>query len=118
MRKIYYLKTCDTCKKILKQLPGLTSFELIDIKTNPLNEEQLEELYAHTKTYEGLINKRAQLLKTEEWKGKLNTEADFKMALLSHYTFLKRPVVLINKSIFIGNAKNTVTDLISFLENE
>lgn len=118
MRKLYHLKTCDTCKKILNQLPKSANIELIDIKTNPLNEEQLNDLYKHTNSYEALINKRAQLLKTEEWKGKLNTEADFKNALLSHYTFLKRPVALINNEIFIGNSKTEVARLISFLENE
>src|SRR5690554_7387218 len=63
MKKIYYLKTCDTCKKILKQIEDLDQFELQEIKSNPVTEPQLEEIYAHTKSYEALFNKRAQLYK-------------------------------------------------------
>ena len=36
------------------------------------------------------------------------TEKDYKHYLLEHYTFLSRPVVVIDQSIFIGNSKKTV----------
>ena len=32
MKKIYYLKTCDTCKRILKQIKNIDEFQLQDIK--------------------------------------------------------------------------------------
>ena len=35
------------------------------------------------------------------------TEKDYKHYLLEHYTFLSRPVVVIDQSIFIGNSKKT-----------
>ena len=35
-------------------------------------------------------------------------ERDFKSLILEHYTFLKRPVFIHNKEIFIGNSKKTV----------
>jgi len=38
-------------------------------------------------------------------------ENDFKKLFLSHYSFLKRPVLLFNGKIFIGNSKKTVEAL-------
>ena len=36
------------------------------------------------------------------------TEADYKKYILSEYTFLKRPVIVVGKKIFIGNAAKEV----------
>ena len=33
---------------------------------------------------------------------------DYKKYILEYYTFLKRPVILLNNQIFIGNSKKTV----------
>lgn len=43
MKKIYYLSTCDTCKKIMKEtgISAATGFELQDIKTQPVTASQL-----------------------------------------------------------------------------
>ena len=35
-------------------------------------------------------------------------EKDFKKLLLTHYSFLKRPVLLLNSKIYIGNSKKNV----------
>ncbi|MBT8321606.1 MAG: hypothetical protein KJO90_08060, partial [Eudoraea sp.] len=35
-------------------------------------------------------------------------EPDFKTLILEHYTFLKRPVMVLEGEIFIGNNKKTV----------
>ncbi|WKK80547.1 arsenate reductase family protein [Marivirga arenosa] len=111
MRKVvYYLSTCDTCKKIMSQL-DLTDFEKIDIKNNPLSEPQLLELYANTESYEALFNKRAIKYRQQGLNEKDLSENDFKKLLLEEYTFLKRPVFLINGELFVGNAKKTVENL-------
>ena len=36
------------------------------------------------------------------------TEKDIKHYILEHYTFLSRPVIIIDDQIFIGNSKKTV----------
>ena len=113
MKKIYHLKTCDTCKKILKQIENLESFELQEIKTNPVTEAQLQEMYAQTNSYELLFNKRAQLYKELGLKDKNLTEADFKKYLLEHYTFLARPVIFIDDKIFVGNKAVTVQEMLN-----
>ena len=44
MKKIYYLGTCDTCKRILNELKPLNDFEIQDIKSEPITVEQLKEM--------------------------------------------------------------------------
>lgn len=108
MRKIYYLSTCDTCRRILKELNPPSSYVLQDIKKDPITADQLEALKEKTGSYEKLLNKRARIYKERDLKNKELTPDDIKNLLLEHYTFLKRPVILIDEAIFVGNAKNTV----------
>ena len=107
MKKVYFLKTCDTCKRILKEV-NLDGFEQQEIKTNPVNETQLQEMYALSNSYEALFNKRARLYKSLGLNDKSLSEANFKKFLLEEYTFLKRPVFIIEDEIFIGNSKKEV----------
>jgi len=118
MRKIYYLKTCDTCKKIIKSLPNTKDFVLHDIKEEPITVKQLDELHQLTGNYEILFSKRAKLYKEMGLKDEKLTESDFKRYILEHYTFLSRPVIIIDKNIFIGNSAKTVQAAIDFLANE
>lgn len=112
MRKVvYYLSTCDTCKKIMGQL-DLEGFAKIDIKNNPLTEPQLLELYVITESYEELFNKRAIKFRQQGLNKQELTENDYKKLILEEYTFLKRPVFLINGELYAGNAKKTVEQLI------
>jgi len=108
MKKIYYLSTCDTCRRILKELNPSNDFIRQDLKKEGLTSEELEKLYQLSGSYESLFNKRAQLYKQRDLKNKNLQEIDFKNLLLEHYTFLKRPVIINHNEIFIGNSKNTV----------
>ncbi|MGB7786237.1 MAG: ArsC/Spx/MgsR family protein [Salinimicrobium sp.] len=110
MKKIYYLSTCDTCKRILKEVDAPVSYERQDIKQDPVTEEQLEELRKYTDSYEELFSKRARLYKERGLKDKDLSEEDIKKLILEHYTFLKRPIIVKDKSIFIGNSKKTVAE--------
>jgi len=112
MNKIYYLSTCDTCKKILAQVNDLSKFELIEIKTQPLTEAQLDEMYSFTNSFEKLFSKRAQLYKQLNLKEANLDEAGFKKYLLEHYTFLARPVIIYNNQIFVGNSAKVVSAML------
>ena len=118
MKKIYYLKTCDTCKKILKSLPNISEFVLVDIKENPQTVHQLEELYALTQSYEVLFSRKAKLYKEMGLKDFDLSEADYKRYILEHYTFLSRPVIIADGKIFVGNSPKVVQQAIDFLQNE
>ncbi|MGC6284567.1 MAG: arsenate reductase family protein [Polaribacter sp.] len=110
MKKVYFLQTCDTCKRILKEV-NLEGFEKQEIKTNPISVDQLEEMYSFSNSYEALFNKRAKLYKSMDLKNQNLTEADYRQYILDQYTFLKRPVFIIDDEIFIGNSKKEVEKL-------
>ena len=117
MKTIFYLKTCDTCRRILKALPNTENFKLQDIKQEPVTPQQLEEMHKLAGSYEALFSRRATLYKERGLKDKQLTETDYKNLILEHYTFLSRPVIVDNDSIFIGNSKNNVDAAISHLNN-
>jgi arsenate reductase-like glutaredoxin family protein len=108
MKKIYYLSSCDTCKRILKELQPLDGFQLQDIKTEAITRSQLEKLKNLAGSFESLFSKRARLYKERGLGAQELAEDDFKNLILEHYTFLKRPVILFNDNIFVGNSKKVV----------
>ncbi|CAA0151529.1 arsenate reductase family protein [Tenacibaculum maritimum] len=110
MKKVYFLQTCDTCRRILKEL-NIEGFEKQEIKANPITISQLEEMYTFSKSYEALFNKRARLYKSMNLKDQELSEDDYRQYLLEEYTFLKRPVFIIDDEIFIGNSKKEVERL-------
>jgi len=113
MRKIFYLLTCSTCKRILSGIKDLDSFELQDVKTTKLSLEQLEELKNMAGSYEALFSRRSRQYSAMNLKEKSLREDDYKSLILKEYSFLKRPVSVVNKDIFIGSSKSEVEALYS-----
>jgi len=112
MKKLFYLSTCDTCKRIIKEV-GLNEkeFEFQDIKQSQISSTELELVRSHVKSYEELFNKRARKYASEGLKEKKFTDIEWKTLILNEYTFLKRPVVVLNEEVFVGNSKKTVEAL-------
>ncbi|TGD58520.1 arsenate reductase family protein [Flavobacterium humi] len=115
MDRIYYLSSCDTCRKIIKSLPNADRLTFIDIRQNPLSEADVEEMHQLSGSYEALFSKKAQLYKSMDLKNKNLTEADYKKYLLEHYTFLSRPVFIIDGKIYIGNSQKNILEVIKVL---
>jgi arsenate reductase len=115
--KIYYLASCDTCRKIIKSLPKNANLVYHDIKQDPITTQELEEMYMLSGSYEALFSKKAQLYKSMDLKNKSLTEDDFKKYILEHYTFLSRPVFIINNKIYIGNTQQNMLQVMKALEN-
>ena len=107
MKKIYYLGTCSTCARIIEEL-GLKNkkFEFQDIKTDKITAAQLSEMKKLSGSYESLFSRVA--LKYKTLNPKPSTEAEYKQLILSEYTFLKRPVIIADDQIFVGNSKSNV----------
>ena len=110
MKKVYFLQTCDTCRRILKEL-NLVDFEKQEIKSNPITVAQLEEMYSLSNSYEALFNKRAKKHKEMGLKNEIIEEIDYRQYILDEYTFLKRPVFIVDEQIFIGNSKKEIERL-------
>ena len=114
MKKIYFLKTCDTCKRILNSI-NLNGFILQDIKTESITVLQLEEMQSLSGSYESLFSRRAKKYKAMDLKNQVLTEVDIKHLILDEYTFLKRPVIIFNDLIFVGNSKKNIEALNHYL---
>ncbi len=107
MKRIYHLKSCSTNVRILKEL-NLEGVELINIKEHNIDADTLDAIKEKVGSYEALFSKKATKYKTLGLKEKNLTEADFRQLMLEEYTFLKRPFILVDDAVFIGNAKETV----------
>ena len=118
MRTFFYLRGCDKCMQIMKTLNLDSAIEQIDIKKNPLNEYQLDELFKLSKNYEALFSKRAQLYKQRGLKDKALNDKNYRMLILEHYTFLKRPILVYNQRIYIGNSSKVVESAKAFLDEQ
>ena len=118
MKKFYFLSSCNTCKRILNHLDLSTDFEMQDIKKTPISSEELEQLKTLSGSYEALFSKHAKLYKELGLKEKTLNETDYKNYILEHYTFLKRPVLVLNDTIFIGNISKVINSAKTALLNE
>ena len=114
-KKVYYLSTCNTCKRIMNEVGVDDSFEQQNIKTDKITEEQLTEMHQLAGSYEALFSRVSRKYKELGLKDKTLTEDDYKQYILDEYTFLKRPVFIIGDDIFIGNSKKNVAALVERL---
>ena len=108
MRKIYHLSTCSTCKRIIKDLSGLKGFEFQDIREKNIEPKVLDSLAKKAGSYEALFSRRAMKYKGLGLDKKELSERDYRKWILAEYTFLKRPVIIADHEVFIGNAKSEV----------
>ena len=105
--KIYHLSSCSTCQRIIKEL-GEEHFDLFDIKKEHITEKALDALKDEHGSYEALFNKRAMKYRAMGLNKEDLSEKQWKEYILSEYTFLKRPVIIIGGTSYVGNAKKTV----------
>lgn len=110
MKKIYHLGSCSTNIRILREL-NLENVELQDIKKNPMSASQVEELKNLAGSYEALFSRKAMKYRSLGLNKKTLSETDYKNHIIEEYTFLKRPVAIVDGEIFIGNSKNNVESL-------
>jgi arsenate reductase len=111
MKKIYYLSSCSTCTRIINELKlKEKKFEFQDIKTEKITASQLAEMKKMAGSYEALFSRVAMKYRALGLDKKQLTEEDYKKYILEEYTFLKRPVIIVNDKIFVGNSKNTIAE--------
>ncbi len=108
MKKIFYLSSCSTCQRILKEWNPKKDIQLQDIKTEKITPEQLELMSQLAGSYEALFSRVALKFRALGLNEMELTEKDYRKYILDEYTFLKRPVLVLNDSIFVGNSKKNV----------
>jgi arsenate reductase len=109
MKHIFHLASCSTNQRILKEWgKGIQRFEMQDIKTSPITEDQLDAMKDLAGSYEALFSRVAMKYRALGLHEKKLTEKDYRKYILQEYTFLKRPVMVNGNHIFIGNAAKVV----------
>lgn len=108
MKKIYHLANCGTCQRIITDIEPDSDVQMQDIKTEAITEEQLEEMHAMAGSYESLFSRRAMKYRSMGLNNMDLNEDDYKKYILEEYTFLKRPVMIVEDQIFVGNTKKVV----------
>ncbi len=103
MKKVYFLSTCSTCQRIIKEAAlDKKGFTFQNIKTEKINPEQLDEMKKLIGSYEALFSRKSMKYTSMGLKDKKLTENDYRNLILQEYTFLKRPVVISGKKIVAG----------------
>lgn len=109
---MYHLGNCTTCQAIIKETAiDQKGFQMQDIKFEKITRAQLDEMKKMAGSYEALFSRRALKYKELGLKDKKLEEKDYRNFILQEYTFLKRPVVMLEDKIFIGNDKKNVAAL-------
>ncbi|MGB0948942.1 MAG: arsenate reductase family protein, partial [Marinirhabdus sp.] len=104
MKKIYYLSTCDTCKRIMDEIEIPQNFIKKDLRATGLTATEVEEMFTLAGSYEALFSRRAMKYRSMGLADRELSEADYRQLILDEYTFLKRPVIVAGDQIFMGSA--------------
>ena len=108
MQKIYHLASCSTNQRILAEVKPGKKVVMQEIKTEPITAAQIDEMKKLAGSYEALFSKIALKYRSMSLNQMQLTEKDYRKYILEEYTFLKRPVIINDNEIFIGNAPKVV----------
>ena len=86
----------------------MPEWEMQDIKTDNIEAEALDNLAKEHGSYEALFSKRAMKFRAMGLHERVVLEQEFRELILSEYTFLKRPVIIVDEASFVGNSKKVV----------
>jgi len=100
----------------LAQIDAPESFQMQDIKTTPITLSQLEEMKNLAGSYESLFSRRAMKYRSMGLNEQELSEEDYKKWILEEYTFLKRPVFVVDEKIFVGNSKKVVESFLAAIQ--
>jgi len=114
MKAIYYLSSCSTCQQILEKVKPGPEVELIDIKQTNIDPKTLDWVKEKVGSYEALFSKRAMKYRGLGLNEMTLTEEDYRKYMLEEYTFLKRPFIIYDENVWIGNAKKEVDSAVEF----
>ena len=112
MKKLYYLSTCSTCKRIMNDVgEQLAGFEIQDIKKKAITAAQVDEMKNLSGSYENIFSKRSRSFQSMGLAEKSLSEDDYRSLILEDYTFLKRPVFIVEDETSTPVDDNKVEDV-------
>ena len=95
----------------MKDLGLGSNFDLREIKSKQITPGELDHMKELSGSYESLFSRRSRQFGVRELKGVDLSELDYRGLILEEYTFLKRPVTILDDEIYIGNSKKEVEKL-------
>src|ERR1700761_5698517 len=112
MKKVYHLSSCSTCQRIIKELQlKEKGFLLQDIKTEKLTASQIDQMIEIVDSVDILFSTKAIKYRELGLKDKKLSDKQKREYILSEYTFLKRPVILLDSEIFVGSSPLVLSKL-------
>lgn len=82
-----------------------------NIKECSITPQQLDMLAELNGSYSSLFNRQARKYREMELYKQELSDAEIRKLILSEYTFLKRPIFVIGKKIFICKNKENISQL-------
>lgn len=113
--KVFYLSTCNTCKRILGEVNLPKDALLQDVKLNNISAEELDQIAQLSGSYESLFNRRSIKYRELNLKEQKLSEDDYRKYILQEYSMLKRPIFWEGEHLFAGNSKKTIQALEEYL---
>lgn len=113
MKKIYHLSSCNTCQRIIKELNPGSEVKIQDIKQENIDTKTLDWIKDKVGSYEAMFSKRAMKYRSMGLNEMNLTEDDYRKYMLEEYTFLKRPFIILDEEVFVGNSKKVVEQAVN-----
>jgi arsenate reductase len=92
-------------------MSNLDKVELINIKESNISEKDLDYCAEKLGSYDALFSKKAVKYRELGLNKTELSQEEIKHYILNEYTFLKRPVSIINEKVFAGNTNDAVFGL-------
>ena len=110
----YWLENCSTCQKAKRFLErhGIKNYEKRDIKENPLSRDEVVKLSAIIGGADNLFSRRAVKYREMKLNERELSAPEMIDLMASEYTFLKRPVLVINDKAIAGFFEKQFEDFI------
>ena len=104
---IYGLKNCDTCRKAMKAFPDA---ELCDVRVDGVAEDVLDA--ALVQFGSALLNTRSTTWRNLDEAARAGGPKDL---ISAHPALMKRPLIAVDKSLFLGWNSAVETDVKALL---
>ncbi|MBN2745029.1 arsenate reductase-like glutaredoxin family protein [Breznakibacter xylanolyticus] len=116
MKHIFHLSTCSSCRRIIRDIAPNEEFTLQNIKDESVTPEQLDYLAGLSGSYQALFNRQARKYREMELYKRELSESEIRQLILDEYTFLKRPIFVLDSQLFICKNKESINRLKNLLQ--
>jgi arsenate reductase len=112
--EVYWLPHCSTCQKAVEHLhaKGVRIESFRDLKTQPLERAEVEDLARKVGGVEKLFSRRAMKYRAMGLHEKELSEDDLLRLMTEEYTFVTRPVIVRGDHATAGFSAKRVDELI------